>query len=54
MHFEAKGALALYFMHCNFVKTHKSLANPYPRTPALAAGIADHVWNIDEIIALLK
>jgi IS1 family transposase len=36
-------ALALYFMHYNFAKTHKTLANPYPRTPAMTAGIANHV-----------
>ena len=27
--------------------------NPYPRTPAMAAGLADHVWKIEEIVALL-
>lgn len=47
-------ALALYFMHYNFVKTHKSLANPYPRTPAMAAGLTDHIWDIKEIVALLE
>jgi IS1 family transposase len=47
-------ALALYFMHYNFVKTHKSLANPYPRTPAMAAGMTDHVWTIDDIVRLIS
>lgn len=46
-------ALALYFMHYNFVKTHKSLANPYSRTPAMAAGISNHIWTIKEIVKLL-
>jgi len=45
-------ALALYFMHYNFARTHKSLANPYPRTPAMASGIADHIWTIEEIVGL--
>ncbi|GAI92212.1 unnamed protein product, partial [marine sediment metagenome] len=45
-------ALALHFMHYNFVRPHKTLANPYPRTPAMAAGIADHVWTIEEIVRL--
>jgi hypothetical protein len=45
-------ALALYFMHYNFVRPHKTLANPYPRTPAMAAGITDHVWTIKEIVRL--
>jgi hypothetical protein len=47
-----KYALALYFMHCNFARPHKTLANPYPRTPAMAAGLADHVWAIEEIVNL--
>jgi hypothetical protein len=45
-------ALALYFMHYNFVKTHKTLANPYPRTPAMAAGLGDHIWGFKEIVNL--
>lgn len=46
-------AISLYFMHYNFVKTHKTLANPYPRTPAMAAGISDHIWSFGEIVKLL-
>ncbi len=45
-------ALALYFMHYNFARPHKSLANPYPRTPAMAAGISDHIWMVEEIVKL--
>lgn len=45
-----KHALALYFMHYNFVRPHKTLAYPYPKTPAMAAGITDHVWTIEEIL----
>jgi hypothetical protein len=40
-------------MYVNFARPHKSLANPHPRTPAMAAGIADHVWTCEEIAALL-
>lgn len=47
-------ALALYFMHYNFCRSHKTLANPYPRTPAMAAGISDHVWTVGEIVGLLN
>lgn len=36
-------AVALHFMYMNFAGPHKSLANPYPRTPAMAAGLADHI-----------
>lgn len=45
-------ALALYFMHYNFARAHKSLANPYPRTPAMAAGLMTHIWTIEEIVKL--
>jgi hypothetical protein len=46
-------AVALHTMHYNFGRQHKSLADPYPRTPAMAAGIADHIWTCEEIAALL-
>ena len=46
-------AIALHFAYYNFVRPHTTLANPYPRTPAMAAGIADHVWTMTEIAALL-
>ncbi|OGN89375.1 MAG: transposase [Chloroflexi bacterium RBG_13_46_14] len=46
-------ALALYFMYYNFARPHKSLANPYPRTPAMASGISDHIWTIEEIVKLI-
>jgi IS1 family transposase len=46
-------AVSLHFMHYNFARPHKSLANPYPRTPAMAAGVADHVWSVEEIVGLL-
>lgn len=46
-------ALALYFMHYNCARTHKTLANPYPRTPAMPAGIANHIWTIEEIVKLV-
>ena len=47
-------ALALYFMHYNFARPHKTLANPYPRTPAMAAGIENHIWTIEEIVNLVS
>ena len=46
-------AVALHFMYVNYARPHKSLANPYPRTPAMAAGLADHIWTCEEIAALL-
>ena len=47
-------AIALYFMHYNFARPHKTLANPYPRTPAMAAGVTNHIWTIEEIVKLLN
>ena len=45
-------AIALYFMHYNFVRPHKTLANPYPTTPAMAAGTSNHIWSVEEIVKL--
>jgi hypothetical protein len=36
-------------MHYNFCRVHQSLRI----TPAMAAGVTDHVWEISEVIALL-
>ena len=46
--------VSLHFMYYNFARPHKTLVDPYPRTPAMAAGVADHVWRIEEIVALLN
>jgi IS1 family transposase len=42
-------ACALYFMHYNFCRIHTSLRV----TPAMEAGIADHVWSLEEIASFL-
>jgi hypothetical protein len=47
-------AIALHFMYYNFARVHKSLANPYPRTPAMASGISDHIWTTEEIVSLIN
>jgi IS1 family transposase len=46
-------AVALHFMWYNFGRPHKTLSKPYPATPAMAAGVTDHVWNAVEIARLL-
>src|SRR3989304_10348278 len=46
-------ALALYFMHYNFARPHKTLTKPYFKTPAMAAGLTNHVWTIAEIVSLV-
>ncbi len=43
-------AVALHFMYYNFGRIHKSLRV----TPAMEAGIADHVWTLEEIAGLAK
>jgi IS1 family transposase len=42
-------AIALHYMHYNFCRIHQTLRV----TPAMAAGVTDHVWDISEIAALL-
>ncbi len=42
-------AVALHFMHYNFGRLHRALRV----TPAMEAGIADHVWSLEEIVGLL-
>jgi hypothetical protein len=43
-------AVALDFMHYNFARIHQTLRV----TPAMEAGISDHVWEVEEIVALLE
>jgi IS1 family transposase len=40
--------LAIHYMHYNFCRIHKSLRV----TPAMAAGISDHAWSLEEVVAL--
>lgn len=42
-------AVALHFMHYNFCRIHQSLRV----TPAMAAGVSDHVWEIEDLVVLL-
>lgn len=44
-----EAAIALHFMHYNFGRIHKTLKV----TPAMEAGIANHVWSLEEIAGLL-
>lgn len=44
-----KAAVALHFMHYNFARIHQTLRV----TPAMEAGVSDHVWSIEEIVGLL-
>ena len=42
-------ALALYFMFYNFCRIHKTLKV----APAMAAGVTDKLWNMEDIVALI-
>jgi hypothetical protein len=37
-------------MHYNFCRVHQTLRV----TPAMEAGIANHVWSIEEVVALME
>ena len=41
-------AVAIHFLHYNFARVHKTLRV----TPAMEAGISDHVWTLEEMAAL--
>jgi IS1 family transposase len=43
-------SVALYYMYYNFARVHQTLRV----TPAMEAGISQHVWSIAEIIALTE
>jgi hypothetical protein len=42
-------AVALHYMHYNFCRIHQTLRV----TPAMEAGVSDHVWSLEEVIGLL-
>jgi len=42
-------AVSLHFMHYNFGRIHQTLRC----TPAMRAGVTDHVWSVEEIVGLL-
>ena len=41
-----KAAVALHFAHYNFVRIHQTLRV----TPAMAAGITDHLWSVRDLL----
>jgi IS1 family transposase len=47
-------AVSLHFAFYNLCRPHKTLSKKYPTTPAMAAGIADHVWTLEELVGLLE
>src|SRR5258705_10178566 len=45
-----KHAAAIHFMYYNFCRIHQTLRV----TPAMEAGIADHVWSLEGIVNLIQ
>jgi IS1 family transposase len=43
-------SIAIHYMHYNFCRVHQTLRI----TPAMAAGIADHVWTVEELVATCR
>lgn len=43
-------AVAIHFAYYNFCRVHQTLGT----TPAVAAGVSDHVWTLRELIGLLE
>jgi hypothetical protein len=41
--------LAIYFLYYNFCRVHQTLRV----TPAMEAGLSDHIWTIEEMVKLL-
>ncbi len=37
-------------MHYNFCRTYKTLR----MTPAMAAGVTDRLWDVDDLVALVE
>lgn len=44
-----KAAVALYFAHYNFCRVHSALRV----TPAMEAGVADHIWEVEELLEVI-
>jgi IS1 family transposase len=43
-------AISLHFMYYNFIRIHQTLRI----TPAMAAGVTDHLWDMSEVVAMLE
>ena len=42
--------VAIYTVWYNFIKMHKTLR----MTPAMAAGVSDKLWSIDDLVAMME
>lgn len=50
-------AVSLYFFYYNFCRPHQTLTenhpNRYRTTPAMAAGLTDRVWRVEDLLVLM-
>jgi IS1 family transposase len=49
-------SVSLHFMHYNFCRKHSTLtkrAKGVHTSPAMAAGLTDHVWTVEEVLGLM-
>lgn len=42
--------VAIYHAYYNFCRVHQTLRE----TPAMEAGLADHIWSLQELVELLE
>jgi len=52
-----KHAMALHYMYYNFCRKHQTLTKArggLHTTPAMAAGVTDHPWTLEEVVGLLE
>ena len=50
-------SVAVHYMYYHFCRTHETLTKAnrgVHTTPAMVAGVADHVWKVSEIVVLLE
>ena len=43
-------AIRLHFLHYNFARANTGLRGQYPQSPAMAAGLADPIWTVRELV----
>jgi hypothetical protein len=43
-------AVAIYFAYYNFCRVHQTLRV----TPAMEAGLTEHIWSLEELVGLLE
>ena len=50
-------SISLHYMYYNFCRVHQTLtkqAGGIRKTPAMTAGVTDHVWKLEEVVGLLE